>query len=273
MSRRIAFLAAGLAAVAGVAVVSPAAGPPAAAPTTEAVATTAGAAPVAAVAPAEPAVHWSEPHAYGLAPTATSGSTATYKFSVIYNSKVVRWNPCQAIHWKFRSSGAPSGGFNVVKAAVARVAYLTGTRWVYDGTVTTHPSSKWLPTSTTTIRPVLIGWTRGKYSDLLAGQAASVLGVTRTAYFTSTVNGTRVAATKAAVIALDNTNSLPMTGAVSWKSTMLHELGHLMGMDHVGTTSQMMYPVLQRSHTDFQSGDRTGLSKVGRNAGCVNLGF
>lgn len=226
---------------------------------------------VAAPVPA-PSVHWTEPDSIGMAPMATTG-TSTYKFSVVYNSKPVRWNPCQTIHWKFRSTGAPSGGLIMVKSAIARVAYLTGTRWHYDGLTTAVPTSRWLPTSTTSIRPVLIGWTDYRYSDLLKGQAASVLGVTRTAYFKATVDGQSLAATKAGVIALDRTNRLPMTGAVSWRSTMLHELAHMMGLDHVGTRSQMMYPVLQRSLTDLQSGDRTGLTKVGRNAGCLDLGF
>jgi hypothetical protein len=230
--------------------------------------------PVTSPATAAPTVHLSEIDAFGTAATATTAtSTAAYKFSTIYNSKPVRWNPCQVIHWKFRSTNAPYGGLNTVKAAVARVAYLTGTTWKYDGLTTAVPSTKWLPTSTTTIRPVLIGWTDGAHSDLLRGQPASVLGVTRTAYFKATVNGVPVAATKAAVIALDRTNKLPMTGAVSWKSTMLHELAHTMGLNHVGTRSQMMYPVLQRTLIDLQYGDRTGLSKLGRRAGCVNLGF
>lgn len=231
-------------------------------------------APTGSSAVAAPTVHWTEPDSFGTAATATTATTtASYKFSVIYNSKPVRWNPCQTIHWKFRSTGAPTGALRMVQSAVARVAYLTGTRWHYDGLTTAVPSSKWLPTSTTTIRPVLIGWTDYRYSDLLKGQAASVLGVTRTAYFRSTVNGVSVAATKAGVIALDRTNKLPLTGAVSWRSTMLHELAHLMGLDHVGTRSQMMYPVLQRTLTDLQWGDRTGLAKVGRSAGCINMGF
>lgn len=226
--------------------------------------------PAVAPTPA-PTVHLSEIDALGAPITSTS--TSAYKFSTIYNSKPVRWNPCATIHWRFRSTYAPSGALTMVKSAIARVAYLTRTTWHYDGLTTAVPTTKWLPTSTTTIRPVLIGWTDGTASDLLRSQPASVLGVTRTAYFKATVNGTSLAATKAAVIALDRTNKLPMTGSISWRSTLLHEVAHLMGLGHVGLTSQMMYPVLQRSLTDLQYGDRTGLAKVGRSAGCLNLGF
>lgn len=223
-------------------------------------------------APAQTAVHLS-----GLDPvmagTRTTAATQLFTFSTVVGGKAVRWNPCAPIHWRFRSSYAPAGGLNVVKAAVARVASLTGTRWVFDGTTTATPASSWLPTSTSNIRPVLIGWTDGAHSDLLRRQPAAVLGVTRTAYFGMTLNGVSVAETKAAVIALDRTNRLPLTGAVSWRSVVLHELGHAMGLNHVANPRELMYPVLQRTLTDLQYGDRRGLYYLGRAAGCINLGF
>jgi predicted Zn-dependent protease len=49
----------------------------------------------------------------------------------------------------------------------------------------------------------------------------------------------------------------------------LHELGHAMGLAHVGDTRQLMATVLPRTVTDLQRGDRAGLVKVGRPAGCV----
>lgn len=219
-----------------------------------------------------PTITWSEPDAIGASTTITA-TTALYKFSSVVGGKAVRWNPCAAIHWKFKSTSAPSGGFTVVKNAIARVSLVTGIRFVYDGSTTSTPTSSWLPKSTTGIRPVLIGWTDASHSDLLRNQPASVLGVTRTAYFGTTIDGVSRAATKAAVIALDRTNKLPLTGGVSWKTTMEHELGHAMGLDHVGNTRELMYPVLQRSLWGLQYGDVQGLIRLGRTAGCIDLGF
>jgi hypothetical protein len=208
-----------------------------------------------------------------LAGTATSSTRQLYKFSSVLAGKPVRWNPCAPIHWRFRAANAPRGGFYVVKAAIARVQRATGIRFVYDGLSASVPSTRWLPTTTAKVPPVLIGWTDGSHSDLLRGVPSGVLGVTRTAYFGTTVNGVQVAATKAAVIALDRTDRLPLTGSVSWSAVLQHEMGHVMGLDHVGNARQLMYPMLQRSLLNLQAGDLLGLARLGRAAGCINLPF
>jgi predicted Zn-dependent protease len=70
-----------------------------------------------------------------------------------------------------------------------------------------------------------------------------------------------------------NTNSLP--GGYGSGETrgqlLLHELGHAMGLEHTSAKSQIMYPtLLNRSRTTYGDGDRTGLDKLGRQAGCIN---
>ncbi len=83
-----------------------------------------------------------------------------------------------------------------------------------------------------------------------------------------TADGRRIAATRAAVVALDRTDPLPLTGPTSWSSVALHELAHVMGLTHVSDRTQLMAGVLPPV-TDLQAGDRTGLARVGRSAGCV----
>jgi hypothetical protein len=42
---------------------------------------------------------------------------------------------------------------------------------------------------------------------------------------------------------------------------LLHEIGHVMGLGHVGTTRELMYPtMLERGSSNYKSGDRTGLA-------------
>jgi hypothetical protein len=200
----------------------------------------------------------------------TTLSSSSYKFSSLLDGQPVRWNPCQAIHWRANISRGPVGGLDVLKAAVAHISATTGTTWVYDGTTLSVPSTAYLPkTPTNTNKPVLIGWTDGASSDLLAGRPAQVLGMTRTTWFgVDDGMGHRAAATRAAVVALDRTNHLPLRGVQSWSATALHELGHVMGLDHPADSRQLMAATLPNAAT-YQAGDDTGLVRLGRSAGCV----
>jgi hypothetical protein len=196
-----------------------------------------------------------------------------YKFSSMLDGQPVRWDPCTAIHWRSNTARGPVGGLNVLKAAVAKIAGITGTTWVYDGASTAAPSTAYLPKSPkSSTPPVLLGWTDGTSSDLLRGRPAQVLGMTRTVWFgTDDGKGHRTAATRAATVALDRTDHLPLRGKLSWSTTVLHELGHVMGLDHPSDGRQLMAATLPANATDLQTGDRIGLGRIGRAAGCVTV--
>ena len=199
--------------------------------------------------------------------------SSAYKFSSMLDGQPVRWDPCTAIHWRSNTARGPVGGLDVLKSAVAKIAATTGTTWVYDGATTTAPSSAYLPKSPNSgDRPVLLGWTDAASSDLLAGRPKQVLGMTRTVWFgTDDGKGHRVAATRGATVALDRTDTLPLRGALSWSTTVLHELGHVMGLDHPSDGRQLMAATLPTKATDLQTGDRTGLGRIGKAAGCVKV--
>ena len=196
---------------------------------------------------------------------------SAYTLGDVLNGVPIHWNPCAAIHWQFRPAGAPTGGLTIIKQSIAQIASITGTRWVYDGTVSAVPSTSWLPATSSEARPLLIGWGDAATSDLLRGKPAGVLGVTRTAWFGMTRDGVTAASIKAAVVVLDRTDRLPLTGPVSWRTVVLHEMAHAMGLDHAGSSAQLMYPVLSRSLSGLQSGDIAGLRRVGMAAGCVTV--
>ena len=209
------------------------------------------------------------------AAAARSGSTTastSYSFSTVLDGSPVRWDPCTPIRWTANTTRGPAGGLDVLKAAVARVASVTGTTWQFVGSSTTTPTTGYLPTrAQASYPPVLIGWTDGAASDLLAGQAPTVLGMTRTAWFgVQLPDGKKVAATRGAVIALDRTDALPLKGANSWSTVALHELAHTMGLGHVSDRTQLMASILP-AVTDLQAGDQAGLVRVGRGAGCVTV--
>ena len=49
---------------------------------------------------------------------------------------------------------------------------------------------------------------------------------------------------------------------------VLHELGHIMGLDHVTSKAELMEPA-GGSMTDFGPGDLAGLEQLGRDQGCL----
>lgn len=207
--------------------------------------------------------------------TSVRGGTAAapYAFSAVLDGRPIRWNPCAPIRWTSNTARGPAGGLDALKRAVARVSVLTGTTWQYVGPTSKVPASSSIPTrASSTYPPVLIGWTDGAASDMLRNQPRSVLGMTRSAWFgVQRADGSRVAATRAAVIALDRTDALPLRGGTSWYTVALHELGHTMGLAHINSSTQLLAPVLPRYATDLQAGDRAGLVKLGRTAGCVRV--
>ena len=264
MSRHRAVLRALVPAVTALAVLLPAA--PAGAP---------AAAPAAASTAASPLAgqvtrHVAGPDALTAGATITTGTGSSYAFSSVVGGRAVRWNPCATFHWRANVMRAPVGGLDVLKAAVASIAAATATTWVFDGTTTAAPGSNWLP-STSTVKPVLIGWTDGTSSDLLRYKPASVLGMTRTVWFGRTTSAGTVAATRGAVVALDRTNRLPLRGASSWSAVALHELGHAMGLAHPHDSGELMNSVLPTGLSGLQSGDRKGLYYLGRSQGCISL--
>jgi hypothetical protein len=55
-------------------------------------------------------------------------------------------------------------------------------------------------------------------------------------------------------------------------SVLLHELGHIMGLDHVKDPDQLMYSGRHPNFRvrDFGSGDLEGLRRLGVDAGCLD---
>lgn len=57
--------------------------------------------------------------------------------------------------------------------------------------------------------------------------------------------------------------------ADAWGSTLLHELMHLLGLDHVDDPTQLMWTFPGEGPVELGDGDRAGLRAVGAAAGCL----
>jgi hypothetical protein len=117
--------------------------------------------------------------------------------------------------------------------------------------------------------PILISWVSGDEEPVLAG---SVLGYGgSTSYWLSSSDQAYVTGE----IIFDRDLSLVrggFGGGLTRGNLVLHELGHLIGLDHVQDRGQLMYPsISDRSPDGFAGGDLAGLGQLGPAGGCLRL--
>ena len=182
----------------------------------------------------------------------------------------VRWNPCETIHYVVNLDQAPPGSLGDVQEAVRRVSAATGITFELDGPTNEEPIQR--RTSYQPDRygdrwaPVLIAWVDPDDSPipftheghLAAGVAAPQVPT----------DGEQILVSGWVAINADDPNP-PGFGLIGAQGpVVLHELGHVMGLDHVQTYGELM----ENSGggvTDFGPGDLEGLRELGRPAGCL----
>jgi len=187
-------------------------------------------------------------------------------------STPVAWDPCRPIHYVINPAGAPPDGVAMIRSALARVHTATGFEFVDDGTTTETPSKDRLSYqpdrySAGRFAPVLIAWSNENAFPSLAGYVAGV-GSPQAEYAD---NNHLVYVTGQLVLDSQDTSikSLPDRAVV--RAIMLHELGHVIGLDHTSDTRQIMYSEAQFNVRDYGNGDLRGLAKLGTQACYPNL--
>jgi hypothetical protein len=178
-----------------------------------------------------------------------------------------RWDPCQVIPYRTNLSRAPDGTLAVVRRAFAIVHAATGLRFARVGSTTKVPFTGAPRSKQFLARGLVIAWTTPRKVPRLAGSVAGLGGST----WRSTNGGP--AGFVYGGVAVDATQELPARGFADGQSTgalLLHEIAHAVGLDHVGATSQLMYPRLQNTFkARFEAGDLAGLQAVGASRGCL----
>lgn len=185
-------------------------------------------------------------------------------------STPVAYDPCRPVHYVLRTDGAPAGTEELVHSAVERLARATGLRLVYDG-----PTSEPLVEDRPPFQPdrygdrwapVLIGWRSDVTESTLDGDVIGEGGSTSI----SIGSGPRVFVTGSVTLDAPDLTAMMAEpdGPALVEAVVLHELGHVVGLDHVDDPAQLMYPETVPDVVDFAAGDLEGLSRLGRGA-CV----
>jgi len=202
----------------------------------------------------------------------SSAHTGEYSFIDRFNGRPVRWNPCAPIHYVVNLTNAPPGSLYDVKEAVKTISAASGIQFVYDGPSNEVPQPHRQPYQPDRYparwAPVLIAWvdpTAGGFSFTKDKQGREAIGIggpmwpyNNPAQYVSGF-----------VVINDKDGYPPGFGSPFVQgATILHELGHVLGLGHVRVQGELM-EFAGGGMATFGPGDLEGLKKVGRPAGCL----
>ncbi len=201
------------------------------------------------------------------ATTAPAGSGG-YKLFATPSGQLERYDPCRPIHYVIRDENTPPGADLLVQQAVAAVSKATGLQFINDGSTTEKPAlnrkayqpsrygDRWAP--------VLIAWTTPTEIPKLQGAVAGWGGSESFA-----LSAHDAPAFVTGIAYLDTAQLTQMQsephGNVFVRAVIEHELGHVVGLNHVTDPAQLMYPV-GRGQTGYGAGDLRGLAIAGSGA-------
>ncbi|UVJ40477.1 matrixin family metalloprotease [Arthrobacter sp. CJ23] len=189
----------------------------------------------------------------------------SYKFLAVKgDGSPLTYSPCRPIHYVVNTDLAHASWQRLLEEAVKEASWASGLQFIYDGTTDEVPSNnragyqpdkygnRWAP--------VLIAWTTPDVVPRLDGQTVGLGGSSSIALN----NGYKAYVTGS--VALD----APQFGEILDSpggeaigiAVIMHELGHLLGLDHVSDPEQLMFDEASWVR-DYAAGDRAGLAKLG----------
>ena len=193
------------------------------------------------------------------------GRARSYEF---LNARRTRWDSCRVIRWTFNDSRAPRRGLDQVKEAVRRVRAATGLELEYVGKTEhqANPYGEHVPGAA-----VVVGWRSARTFRTYTG-SPDVVGLAGQKYDTGyrDAQGPVNRARQAGMI-LNASRELRggFGRGVTWGEVLVHELGHVVGLGHVGSSKQVMHAMTTDYNANLGAGDLTGMRQVGDTRGCL----
>jgi hypothetical protein len=190
----------------------------------------------------------------------------SYKFLAVNgDGSPVGYSPCRPLHYVVNDDLAPAGAQQLVSDAITTISAATGITFVYDGTTREQPSPQRPPYQPDAYgerwAPLLIAWTTPEVAPQLKGKVIGTGGSTHFSYDdgpkTFVTGGLDLDAPQIADELLNPDGHLYATAVI------LHELSHVMGLDHVTDHTQLMYPEIGTPE-GLSAGDLNGLYELSK---------
>lgn len=214
---------------------------------------------------APPAGVGEEPAPLG-APVPPAEGSDSYRFLAVNgDGSPVGYSPCRPLHYVINNELAPAGSEHLVSEAITTISAATGIIFAYDGTTTELPSPQRPPYQPDAYgerwAPLLIAWTTPEVAPQLKGKVIGTGGSTHYGYDdgpkTFVTGGLDLDAPQIADELLNPDGRLYATAVI------LHELSHVMGLDHVEDPTQLMYPEIGTPE-GLSTGDLNGLYELSK---------
>jgi hypothetical protein len=207
------------------------------------------------------------------APAPRSVASSSYAFmGKGTDQPFISYDPCRPIHYVVRPSNAPAGGEQAISEAVAAVHRATGFVFINDGLTDEVPTAdrpayqpqrygnRWAP--------VLFAWEtpveEPQFIDSLLPGSKTTLGMGGS--IAVTVDG-KDATYVTGLVRLNAAALGNMSQSTDEASTLSaavkHELGHVVGLDHVPDPTQLMSATITDQAHDFGAGDLNGMAILG----------
>ena len=201
------------------------------------------------------------------APPTVVGGEGGYAFMLRHaDGSPVTFDPCRQVHVAVNPAHEPAGGRDLLLEALGDLSAATGLQFVLDDDTTEvmararrtyqpeRYGDRWAP--------VLVTWDSPATNPLLAGD---VLGRAGPQSFTGPApDSTRWVTAQAVFNAPALDAQLRLGHDEDAKAVLLHELAHVVGLDHVADPYQVMYDTNAYPLPSYRAGDRRGLAELGR---------